>query len=99
MAECIVAKKMSTIALAGGRAFFVPACWPYLRGNIMATENVQTEFESIQDCPQFLRERIAQHLGETVEWVTSRIDSGDAAGLELIEECILTIGVHAKALG
>jgi len=28
MAKHIVAKKMSTIALAGGRAFFVSACWP-----------------------------------------------------------------------
>ncbi len=34
MANCIVAKKMSTIALTGGRAFFVPAGLTN-RGNIM----------------------------------------------------------------
>lgn len=64
----------------------------------MATKNAHTQFKSIQDCPQFLRELIAQHLGETVEWVTSRIDSGDASGLELIEESILTISDQVKAL-
>ena len=64
----------------------------------MATKNAQTQFKSIQDCPQFLRELIAQHLGETVEWVTSRIDSGDEAGLELIVESIFRLGEQAEAV-
>ena len=30
MADSDAIRKTSTIALAGGRAFFVPACWLYL---------------------------------------------------------------------
>ena len=64
----------------------------------MATDNAQTKFKSIQDCPQFLRGLVAEQLGVTLETVTLWIDSGNSQGIERIEIAILEIDEAIKGL-
>ena len=49
MADRDAIRIKGTIALAGGRAFFVPACWPYLRGKIMANKSVETFMTDLKE--------------------------------------------------
>ena len=64
----------------------------------MATQNAQTEFKSIQDCPQFLRELVAEQLGVPLDKINGWLDTEDDLGMERIKFAFFDIGRRIKAL-
>ena len=64
----------------------------------MATQNAQTEFKSIQDCPEFLRKLVANRVGVSLETVNTWLDTNDAEGIAVFKDAVLKLDDAVKQL-